>query len=567
MQYLLTRPLYCHSVTALSIEMPRSTKSKRPWQEIVDEAQAYRDSTINALSPSAPQIPAQLPKNVLSIPSQLLDTRTLSITELPVELLLASLAKGSLSAVEVTTAFLQRAAIAQGLVNCLTELLSVSSLQRAKELDSYFQQHRKPVGPLHGLPISVKEHIGFKGLRCTTGYVSHWDNIAKEDAHILQVLRKAGAVFHCRTTIPQTMMHLETDSVLFGVTNNPHNTNLTSGGSSGGEGALLSLQGSCLGIGSDVGGSIRNPAANCGIYGIKPTAFRIPTDGWGYIMAGADSVESVLGPMSTSLSGLKLFMKAIIDSQPWLTEPALISFPWRDVELPRDRPLRIGVLWDDEVVRPHPPITRALKEVASRLQTKGFEVVDFKPYLHDEAWAIIASLYFTDGGEADGEAINSSGEPWRPLSEWMITQNPCVKKLDVGELTYWLEEREAYRKEYALHWNRTGIDALLCPVGPGVAPKHNTSKYWWYTSQWNVLDYPGVVFPVCKVDKEIDELEGNQKSLSEHDKANQDLWDPDEFHGLPVSLQLVGRRFDDEKILAILEHMTEQIKLPFEPIF
>ncbi|KAJ4302778.1 hypothetical protein N0V90_001669 [Kalmusia sp. IMI 367209] len=544
--------------------MPPKANSERPWQDIAEEAQTERDSSISALSPPAPKLPSKLPRNVLPIPLEILDPNVISITNLPPDELLSLLSTGRLSSVDVTTAFLQRAAVAQGLVNCLTELLPTQALDRARELDAYFQEHKRPIGPLHGLPISVKEHVGFEGLRCTTGYVSHWDNIAKEDAHILQILRRAGAVFHCRTTIPQTMMHLETDSNLYGVTNNPYNSNLSSGGSSGGEGALLALRGSCLGIGSDVGGSIRNPAANCGVYGIKPTAFRIPTDGWGYIMAGADTVESVLGPMSTSLSGLKLFMKTVIDSRPWLTEPALIPFPWREFELPKDRPLRIGVLWNDEIVRPHPPITRALKTVADRLQQRGIEVVDFKPYLHEEAWAIIASLYFTDGGESDGEAINSSGEPWRPLSEWIITQNECVKKLSVGELTYWLEEREAYRKEYALHWNTLGVDALLCPVSPGVAPKHNTSKYWWYTSQWNLLDYPGVAFPVCKVDVNVDQWYGNDKPLSAHDKANRDLWDPEEFHGLPVSLQLVGRRFEDEKIIAILEHITEQIGLPLE---
>lgn len=538
-------------------------KPKRPWQEVASEAQDYRNSTINALSPAAPKIPTILPKNVFSIPAGLLSSQIRQLTDLPPETLLPLLQTGQVSAVDVTTAYLQRAAIAQGLVNCLTELLATRALNRAKELDAFFQQHKRPIGPLHGLPISVKEHLGFEGLRCTTGYVSHWGNIAKEDSHLVTILQRAGAVFHCRTTIPQTMMHLETDSNLYGVTNNPYNSKLSSGGSSGGEGALLALHGSCLGIGSDVGGSIRSPAANCGVYGLKPTAFRVPTDGWGYIMAGADTVESVLGPMSTSLSGLQLFMKTVLSASPWLTEPALLPIPWRDYNIPTDRPLRIGVLWDDQIVRPHPPITRALKEVSSRLQQTGIEVVDFKPYLHEEAWAIIASLYFTDGGEADGQAINNSGEPWRPLSEWIITQNPCVKKLDVGELTYWLEERETYRKEYALHWNELGVDAVLCPVGPGVAPKHNTARYWSYTSQWNLLDYPSVAFPVTKVDKNVDVL-GNEKIFSDHDSYNRGLWDADEFHGLPVGLQLVGRRFDDEKILGILEYVKERIELPFE---
>jgi Asp-tRNA(Asn)/Glu-tRNA(Gln) amidotransferase A subunit family amidase len=535
--------------------------ASRNWQDIAKEAQCHRDATIAKLPSGRPKVPSSLPKNVLSVPTTLLDPQALSITELPTEELLQLLTTGRIPALDVTEAYLRRAALSQVLANCLTELLPDLAVARAKELDAYFQQHGKPIGPLHGLPISVKEHIGFKGLRYTTGYVGHWDNIAKEDAHILQVLSKAGAVFHCRTTIPQTMMHLETDSNLYGVTVNPYNSALTSGGSSGGEGALVALHGSCIGIGSDVGGSIRNPAANCGVYGFKPTAFRLPTDGWGYMMAGADNVETCLGPLSTSLAGLELFMKTIIDSQPWLTEPALIPMPWREVQLAET--LKIGVLWHDEVVKPHPPITRALGLMTNRLKAAGIEVIDFPPYLHDEAWAILSSLYYPDGGEWDSEAIENSGEPWRPLSKWIIKDNPCVKKLSVGELTYWLEEREAYRKEYALHWNKFGVDALLCPVGPGVAPKHNTAKYWCYTSQWNLLDYPGAVFPVCKVDKEIDSPDKEFKSMSGHDAANHKLYDPEEFNGVPVSLQLVGRRFEDEKVLKVLQRIKDQIGLPF----
>lgn len=544
----------------------KKTSPKKVWTDIAEEAQRHRDATIAALSPPAPEISSELPKNTLHMPGQLLDYSVLSITSLLPEELLLSLSTGRLSAVQVVTAYLQRAAVAQGLSNCLTELLPSLALERAKKLDAHFQEHQRPIGPLHGLPISLKEHLGLEGLRCTTGYISHWETIAKEDAHIIKVLRDAGAIFYCRTTVPQTMMHLETDSNLYGITKNPYNGNLSSGGSSGGEGALVALRGSCLGIGSDVGGSIRSPAANCGVFGLKPTAFRLPTDGWGYMMAGADTVETVLGPLSTTLEGVKIFMKTVIDSEPWIEEPALIPMPWRTYAVPDDRPLRIGVLWHDGIVRPHPPVARALKRVTDALREHNIRIVDFPPHLHDEAWAILSSLYYPDGGEADSEDIASSGEPWRPLSKWIIKDNPCVKKLSVGELAYWFEEREAYRKEYALHWKKYGIDALLCPVGPGVAPKHNTARYWNYTSQWNLLDYPGLVFPVCKVDKEVDQRSHDGQTLGELDQENKDLWDPEEFHGLPVGLQLVGRRFEDEKIVAILEHITDMIGLPREAL-
>jgi Asp-tRNA(Asn)/Glu-tRNA(Gln) amidotransferase A subunit family amidase len=229
------------------------------------------------------------------------------------------------------------------------------------------------------------------------------------------------------------------------------------------------------------------------------------------MMAGADTVETVLGPLSTSLAGLKIFMKTIIDSEPWLEEPALIPMPWRPYSVPTDRPLRIGVLWHDGIVMPHPTITRALNLAVNGLRANDIEVVDFLPHLHDDAWAILA-----------------------------------------------------YRKEYAIHCNKYGIDALLCPVGPGTAPKHNTAKYWNYTSQWNLLDYPGLVFPVTTVDKDLDAWKGDEEILGELDQDNRKTWDPAEFHGTPAGLQLVGRRFDDEKIIGITEYLIAKVGGSFE---
>lgn len=118
-----------------------------------------------------------------------------------------------------------------------------------------------------------------KGHSHNAAFVAWWDNIADDDSLILKYLWNAGCVFHARTTEPQLLMHLETSSNLFGTTTNPYNRSLTAGGSSGGESALLALRGSCLGIGTDIGGSIRCPAANCGVYGYKPSSYRLPLVG------------------------------------------------------------------------------------------------------------------------------------------------------------------------------------------------------------------------------------------------------------------------------------------------
>lgn len=300
------------------------------WQDIAAIAQAYRDESIARVQPVVPDPPTDLPLNLTSLPAKLLPKHVVEITESPTERLLQEMASGNLTSTEVTQAFLQRAGLASKLVNCITELLPERSLQRAADLDKYYAQHGKPIGPLHGLPISVKEHIAMKDLDLNAGFVSWVGNVAPDDGLILKLLWNAGCVFHARTTEPQTLMHLETSSNIYGVTLNPYNTNLTSGGSSGGEGALLGIRGSCLGIGTDIGGSIRSPAANQGLFGFKPTSYRLPLDGFAATMLGQEQIVPVVGPLSTSLEGIKIFMETLIDQKPWLYEPSLVPMPWKD---------------------------------------------------------------------------------------------------------------------------------------------------------------------------------------------------------------------------------------------
>ncbi len=172
---------------------------------------------------------------------------------------------------------------------------------------------------------------------------------------------------------------------------NPYNTTLTPGGSSGGEGALIGLRGSVLGIGSDIGGSIRSPAANCGLFGFKPTATRLPVTGWAPLLSGADHIIPTNGPLSTSLEGLELFTRVCIGGKPWLREPNLVAMDWRDPAsfFPEGK-LKVGVLWDDAVVRPHPPVARAMQEVVGKLrESANIEIVEWEPLRHDLAWDII----------------------------------------------------------------------------------------------------------------------------------------------------------------------------------
>jgi len=216
-------------------------------------------------------------------------------------------------------------------------------------------------------------------------------------------------------------------------------------------------------------------------------------------------------------------MKVVIDAKPWLVEPALLPLPWTPYQVDNataGRPLKIAIMFHDQVVLPHPPITRTLETMASRLKDLANVCVSrWEPYQHQKAWSIISSLYYPDGGDEDAPLLEQAGEPMLPLTRW-IRQGPWVRKLTVAELQHWKREREAYRSEYARLWNEAGVDAILCPAGPGLAPAHETARYWGYTSQWNLLDYPAIVFPVGMADAQIDRKERALDLMTSDDEYN-----------------------------------------------
>ncbi|KAI5299383.1 hypothetical protein KEM56_003289 [Ascosphaera pollenicola] len=528
------------------------------YQPAVKKVRDYRESTLAKVEPPLKDLPSPLPANCQGLPAQVLTERERELTEKYEAVELVELMSSKkVTCEEVTRAFLRRAALAQAATNCLTELIWDEAIERARQLDSL----STPAGPLHGLPISLKESNGLiipgvKNFTNSTFFLA-WADLPSAPSGVNSALWNAGAVFFARTTGPQTLMQLESNSSMYGRTLNPYNTALTCGGSSGGEGALIAFRGSVLGIGSDIGGSIRNPAVHCGIYGFKPTTGRWPLNG-GRVPPECYDIEGTYGPMTTSREALSLLMKVLADSEPWKVTPSLIPKLWTPYHF--DKPLKVAVLWDDGVVKPHPPITRALKEVAESCKNAGMEVVDWTPIEHDRAWDLTSALYFTDGGESNIKTIIEGDEPVLPLTDWITRGQPNCRQRSNQEVWALKEQRAEYQAKYAAHWNATAkdggreVDVILCPAAPGVAPQHETSKYWPYTSQWNLLDYPAVVFPVTTINPAKDLPDTEYKPRNKQDAYAQSLYtDPEVFRDAPVGLQVVGRRHFDEKVLAALE--------------
>ncbi|PPR01516.1 hypothetical protein CVT24_001886 [Panaeolus cyanescens] len=555
-------------------------------------------------------------RSVQDVPATcgLLNEKELEITETTdVDTILDRLRHGTWSSEDVTRAFYKRAVIAHQLTNCLTEIFPERALARARELDDILKKTGKVVGPLHGLPISLKDQFTMQGLETVMGYASGINNYAKEDCVLVQVLYSLGAVPFVRTNVPQTLMvqsfyHSpsvdlsqaneygrqwgETHNNVFGRTSNPYNRALTAGGSSGGEGALVGMKGSPLGVGTDIGGSLRIPSGFCGLYTIRPSYGRLPYYGAANAISGQESISSVLGPMTNSLSGLKTFVKSIVDAKPWNLDPLVIRKPWSEEEWnlcdhggPNAK-LCFAIMWDNEIVKPHPPLIRALKMAKSALEDAGHTVIDWIPHRHVEIYKNAETIFVADGNHDYASECAKTGEPLittmapseeeleaktyefsppYPYAKHLVGDPP--KHLSAYELWSLHEEKRALRKSHLDHWNKTvestgtgrPVDAILCPSLAYTAVPHGMNTDSFYTTMCNALDYTTSVFPVTTVDPEVDIPQPPHKFHNHEDEAIFNLYATDVFKGCPVGLQLIGRTLEEEAVIRMTYIVDEAL--------
>lgn len=534
------------------------------WQEVAEAKRAQREALIPAAyKVTLDSLPPVSTDSVIDFPRKcgILSDREVEITETDdVSVLLAKLASGHYTAVEVLEAFIKRTCIAHQLVNPLTEIHFEDARKWAAELDAELKSTGQARGPLHGLPISVKDQFQIRGSDATIGYVSYANKPSTSDSVLVEVLKKAGAVPFVKTNLPQTIMHAETANHLWGATLNPHNRTLHTGGSSGGEGALVAMKGSPLGVGTDVGGSVRIPAALCGLFGLRPCSHRFPYEGAVNSLVGQITIPSVLGPLSRSLSGVIDFSKAVLAQQPWLLDPQTPSIPWNEGRFQQARTqkkLNIGVMWHDGHVKPFAPYERAIKEVLSALTEH--DVIDFKAFKTHEALEIMGEAFCADGGKDIQAAIASLNEPLGPCFSG-------VGQREYSAFEVWQANKRKleFQKAYLDHWNSTAtrtkdgrpIDILIAPGMAYTAVPPGGEIYIGYTGIFNVVDYPAVVLPITKVDPKVDgKVSRANDFLSDDDAKWHKKWDAEKLVNAPVGIQVVGRRYEEEAVLGYAEQV------------
>ncbi|KAI0541303.1 amidase signature domain-containing protein [Xylaria digitata] len=554
--------------------MSTTRPTSASWQA---RAAAKREDTLNKIRPEWRLSPIDLTRakeqRILtgSFIQQFLQADEISIVSRDSVEIVEAIKKGELTAVQVTSAFCKTAAIAHQINNCLHEIFFDQALERAAWLDGYLSDTNSTVGPLHGLPVSLKDQFHVKGVDTTMGYVGWIGSnlgVRQVESQITTDLISLGVVLYCKTSLPQTLLFGETKNNIIGQTLNPHNKNLSCGGSSGGEGALQALRGSTLGVGTDIGGSVRIPAAFNGIFALKPTPKRLPYRCVANNNPGQNVYRSTVGFLSTSLGGLDLLLRSELSTKPWLRDPEVVPLPFRnDVASEYEsranpdgtakasvNPLKLGVLWTDCDVQPHPPITRGLRMVVEAMRAAGHKIVDWQPPTQGVGRNIHLAFLMADGAHDIHTQLELSDEPLIPdLKESFQLRDP-MDLLQYQDLTIRGLE---YESAYSDYWNSTAgddgqiVDAVIMPVAPHAAVIPGKYYHTGYTEIINLLNYSVVVIPVTKADKHIDVTDKSYEPANEIDRLNWEAYDPEIYDGAPMGVQVVARKFEEEKILSI----------------
>ncbi|PYH99430.1 alpha-glucosidase [Aspergillus ellipticus CBS 707.79] len=512
--------------------------------------------------------------NVTDIPRTcgLLSPNELRITEeYDVRSLLTEIHSKRLTSEEVVRAFCKRAAIAQQLTRCLTEPLFTQAIAQARTLDAHLQRTNKPFGPLHGLPVSIKDTFQVTSTDASSGYVALAFHPSSKNSDLVTLLHSLGAIIIAKTNVPQTVGALDSVNNLFGRTLNPLNRRLTVGGSTGGEAALLALRGSMVGFGTDIGGSVRIPPMCVGIYGFKPSVGRVPYGGQqevGNVGVGRVSLQAVAGLIARSVQDLGAVMREIVPRAELFGEDC-IPGTWGEVGnlTGKGGRLRVGVLRKDGLVEPHPPIARVLDEVAQILRrTPGVEVVEVPvPKALAKCQWLANKLLGVDGAGAIMDLIEKVNEPLIPWLKGRMRRGKVSTIADLGKLQ---AQRAEIEREMLRMWTLEGeggdrslhIDAIIHPVAPHPVPEPDRYNGVGYTSSWVLMDYPAGVVPVRKFGEDDLEL-GKEMSApvkGSWDKANRALWnestvDRRVYLDSPLSVQVITPKLHDYELYRAMQ--------------
>jgi amidase len=459
---------------------------------------------------------------------------------------------GKLSSVEATETHLQRIARLNGQINALVVIDSERALKAARAADRARNRKGAKLGPLHGVPITIKEAFDVAGLRTTASHPPLRDNLAKSDASLVARLRSAGAIILGKTNVPELCADFQTDSPLFGTTRNPWDERRGAGGSTGGGAAAVAARLSPLELGSDIGGSVRNPAHYNGIFSLKPTEWRVPAHGHVPDLPGvtrAVRYMGVFGPLARSVEDLETALRII--AGPDGNEAEAAPVPLGPTPSLKAKDLRIAVLESNPLVKVSADTAKVVQATAKLLAKAGAKVKRAEP----------EGLDWRQGWDDWCDLWNYMNRALHPLSErerffaMAQSSDPSAQsvaraaRLDMAQYFAALDRRDQVIKRCESLLD--DYDAWLMPVMPDAA--------FIRQKQSEPLVIDGVPHPYFFAGTSYNflaNLSGQPSLVLPCGLSNE---------GLPIGLQLTGRRWGEAKLLAmakVLEKLLPPCPVP-----
>jgi Asp-tRNA(Asn)/Glu-tRNA(Gln) amidotransferase A subunit family amidase len=445
----------------------------------------------------------------------------MNITTLPAVAQLALLEQRKISAVELADEHIRQIELLNPVLNAIIDFDAERVRAQARQAGS---------GVLAGLPLTIKSSIGVQGHRCEIGSVLHRGKVAEADAEAVARLRSNGAVFLGSTNCPEFLMAYETDNLLYGRTSNPWDLDRSAGGSSGGEAAAIAAGLSAGGLGSDSGGSVREPAHFCGICALKPTPGRVPGRGHHPPNVGPFSILGAIGPMARTVADLNLLFQLLAVQDP--LDPASPPIPLRPVSMEDAKRIPIGWFEDDGLTPVTAETRDAVRDAARALERQGFDVKPFRPAWLEAARELWWKFFVHCGAMFYAPTIRGHEEELSPIFKNFLETARAEPPLTAESLLQAWADCDTIRGRLLAEMREVPI--LLTPVCAVPAFRHGEREWkidgtaisyldaMRYTQWFNVLASPAAVVPVGASPQ-----------------------------GLPIGVQVAGCPFEDESVLAV----------------
>mmetsp|Transcript_20771 Transcript_20771/g.38623 ORF Transcript_20771/g.38623 Transcript_20771/m.38623 type:complete len:574 (-) Transcript_20771:117-1838(-) len=508
---------------------------------------------------------------------------TMFILSLTSSELTAAIKAGKCSCRQVVIVYVHRVFEIGRRLNLSAEENFAEALAIADRLDRKLAINPEDCGLLFGVPISIKDHIDQKGKLSTCGASSRLHIVSSEDALVVKLLLDQDAIPIVRGNVCQIMMWLESENFIFGRALNPWDLSRTVGGSSGGDAGLVAARCVVVGIGSDIGGSVRYPAHFCGLATIKPTPQRVSLRNVTnpHPSANITLIEISLGPMARSVADLKTVMESWFVPQMWDEDFHVHPLPFNHAlyQTAYASPkLRIGYYTEAETFTPCTSVVRAVIETVEKLRRLGHELVEVK--LPDLAYAtkLYANIMLCTGSHFFSDSLQGEDRAWfNKVIEFtanhvnavrfflrlfgMGQEADCLEGvrtfISVEELTQIWREIEIYKRKMADFWVEHELDNVISPIYCFPAPLHEGTMGLMapcsYSFLWNTVAYPAGMVPVTNVLESETSYSCESSIFTKY--FNQTMAGA---AGMPVGVQVIGLPNKDEQVLAVMQ-LIEQM--------